>query len=70
MLIGMKKFLALTGVLVMLVSTVTSGCSKKAVNSVDLEQIDADSTNDYRYIFKEKIEEGKRREEREQTEWR
>jgi hypothetical protein len=34
------------------------GCKKKAdENRVDLDQIDVDNSNDYRYIFRDRIKE-------------
>lgn len=46
----------------LLVATVTlpSGCRKKFQNTVPLDQIESDSSNDYNFIFKKDIEEEKR----------
>jgi hypothetical protein len=51
--------IALIGVLIL----GFSGCKKKPeLNKVDLEQINPDDSNDYRYIFREEIEKDKERE--------
>lgn len=43
-----------------------AGCKKKPVqNRVDLEQIQVDNTNDYRYIFRETLREEEKRKARE-----
>lgn len=43
-----------------------AGCKKKPVeNRVDLEQIQVDNTNDYRYIFRETLREEQERKARE-----
>lgn len=43
---------------------VTISCKKKFRNYVDLEQINIDSSNNYRHIFKKTIEEERRKESR------
>ncbi|MCX7680193.1 MAG: hypothetical protein N2316_13395 [Spirochaetes bacterium] len=40
------------------------GCKKKYRNYVDIEQINIDSSNNYRYIFKRTIEEERKKENR------
>jgi hypothetical protein len=41
------------------------GCKKKPeVNTVDLEQVNPDDSNDYRYIFREEIQKDKDREDK------
>ncbi len=46
----------------MMVVCAGAGCKKKpAMNSVDLDQINADDSNNYRYIFRETIQEEKER---------
>jgi len=54
-------------ILCVILSAVTaigfSGCKEKPeVNKVDLEQINPDDSNDYRYIFREEIQKDKDRE--------
>lgn len=46
--------------LVIIISCIQPGCNKKAEeNQVDFDQIDVDNSNDYRYIFKDRIKEEK-----------
>lgn len=40
--------------------TLPCGCKKKFQNTVPLDQIDADSSNNYNFIFQKDIEEEKR----------
>ncbi len=42
----------------------TLACKKKFRNYVDIEQINSDSSNNYRHIFKKTIEEERRKESR------
>ncbi len=44
--------------------TGTTACKKKFRNYVDIEQINIDSSNNYRHIFKRTIEEERRKESR------
>jgi hypothetical protein len=49
-------------IMLIMVFCAAPGCTKKPeVNSVDLEQIDIDDSNDYRYIFRDTIQEQEER---------
>jgi len=58
---------ALTAILIGLVFLFNAaGCRQKPeVNRVDLDQINVDDSNNYRYIFRETIREERERESRE-----
>jgi len=46
--------------LVIITSCIQPGCNKKVEeNQVDFDQINVDNSNDYRYIFKDRIKEEK-----------
>ncbi len=46
--------------LVIILLCIEPGCKKKAEeNQVDFDQINADNSNDYRYIFRDRIKEEK-----------
>jgi len=46
--------------LVVILFCIEPGCKKKAEeNQVDLDQINVDNSNDYRYIFRDRIKEEK-----------
>jgi hypothetical protein len=46
--------------LAIILCSIQPGCNKKAEeNQVDFDQINVDNSNDYRYIFKDRIKEEK-----------
>ena len=50
----------LISVLVITIFFIEPGCKKKAEeNQVDFDQINVDNSNDYRYIFRDRIKEEK-----------
>jgi len=50
----------LISLLVIILFCIVPGCKKKAEeNEVDLDQINVDNSNDYRYIFRDRINEEK-----------
>ncbi|OHD68163.1 MAG: hypothetical protein A2W19_01160 [Spirochaetes bacterium RBG_16_49_21] len=60
------QFLVLM-VILMIVSCSVSGCKKeREKNRVDLDQIEADDSNDYRYIFRDIIREQERQKKKNQ----
>lgn len=62
----MKNFFLI--LLVSLILSGNSGCRKSEQNKIDIDQIDIDNSNNYRYMFREEIQkESAEKRKREQT---
>lgn len=68
----MKHTLYVIMLIIVIMSYLTGGCRKKPeTNTVeDLEQFDTDNANNYRYLFRERIQEEERQKNRNRRDWK